>query len=1213
MRSFRRQWLTVGVLTIMTMALTGAATVGLAPTSLAAAASAGPATSPVAAPGISAPANLVVGAADGSVQLNVTLNAPGVNPVTVNYTTANGTTSSNSFCNGTDYGYVGQSGTLTFAPGTTSQPVTVPLLNCGNSLGLGFQEFTLNLSGNSSDSSIVRASTQIDITGDAPAASTPGLSVLGAVVDNSAGTIEVPVVLGGPSGASTSVAVTVPYSTHNGSAVAGTDYTSTSGTLTFPPGETAQNITVPILARSGSAPARSFTVTLGTPTNATVAQRTGVVTIGASGAKAAASPGISAPANEVIGAADGYVDLPVTLNAPGVNPVTVNYTTANGTSSSNSFCNGTGYGYVGYSGSLTFEPGVTTEVVRVPLLNCGNSLGLGFQEFTLNLSGNSSDSSIVRASTQIDITGDAPAASTPGLSVLGAVVDNSAGTIEVPVVLGGPSGASTSVAVTVPYSTHNGSAVAGTDYTSTSGTLTFPPGETAQNITVPILARTGSAPARSFTVTLGTPTNATVAQRTGVVTIGASGAKAAASPGISAPANEVIGAADGYVDLPVTLNAPGVNPVTVSYTTANGTSSSNSFCNGTGYGYFGQAGSLTFEPGVTTEVVRVPLLNCGNSLGLGFQEFTLNLSGNSSDSSIVRASTQIDITGDAPAASTPGLSVLGAVVDNSAGTIEVPVVLGGPSGASTSVAVTVPYSTHNGSAVAGTDYTSTSGTLTFPPGETAQNITVPILARTGSAPARSFTVTLGTPTNATVAQRTGVVTIGASGAKAAASPGISAPANEVIGAADGYVDLPVTLNAPGVNPVTVSYTTANGTSSSNSFCNGTGYGYFGQAGSLTFEPGVTTEVVRVPLLNCGNSLGLGFQEFTLNLSGNSSDSSIVRASTQIDITGDAPAASTPGLSVLGAVVDNSAGTIEVPVVLGGPSGASTSVAVTVPYSTHNGSAVAGTDYTSTSGTLTFPPGETAQNITVPILARTGSAPARSFTVTLGTPTNATVAQRTGVVTIGASGAKAAAPKISASPNTTVSRAAGYVDLPVTLKAPGVNPVTVNYTTANGTSSSNSFCNGTGYGYVGYSGSLTFEPGVTTEVVRVPLLNCGQTAKATFFLDLSDNSSDSTIARAKTTITVVPKVSNPGAPRTVTAVGGNGTATVDFDAPVSDGGSAIYSYTVTASPGGATASGISSPITVSGLTNGTAYTLTVTATNNHGTGPASLPSNSVTPS
>ncbi|MBS1790823.1 MAG: putative Ig domain-containing protein [Acidobacteria bacterium] len=87
---------------------------------------------------------------------------------------------------------------------------------------------------------------------------------------------------------------------------------------------------------------------------------------------------------------------------------------------------------------------------------------------------------------------------------------------------------------------------------------------------------------------------------------------------------------------------------------------------------------------------------------------------------------------------------------------------------------------------------------------------------------------------------------------------------------------------------------------------------------------------------------------------------------------------------------------------------------------------------------------------------------------------------------------------------------------------------------------------------------------------------------------------------------------PGAPTDVTATAGNAQATVSFCPPASNGGSLIYAYTVTSSPGGITASGLSSPITVTGLTNGTAYTFTVKATNFVGTGPASTPSNSVTP-
>ena len=1197
--------------------LTGGAVFGLASASQAASAKAASsvaaATTSVTTPGISAPPDVVVGAADGSVHLNVTLSAPGVNPVTVNYATANGTTNSGDGCNGSFYGYVGQSGTLTFEPGVTTQTVRVPLLNCGVSLASGFQVFTLNLSGNSSDSTIIRAGTQIDITGDATATSKPGLYVQDAVVDNTAGTISVPVLLGGPSGAASTVPVSVPYTTHDGSAVAGTDYTATSGTLVFPAGETAQNITVAIIDRSGAAKARSFSVTLGTPVNAKIADGTGVVTIGASGAAHVTTPGISVPADTVAGTTDGYLDVPVTLSAPGVNPVTVNYATANGTTNSGDGCNGSFYGYVGQSGTLTFEPGVTTQTVRVPLLNCGVSLASGFQVFTLNLSGNSSDSTIIRAGTQIDITGDATATSKPGLYVQDAVVDNTAGTISVPVLLGGPSGAASTVPVSVPYTTHDGSAVAGTDYTATSGTLVFPAGETAQNITVAIIDRSGAAKARSFSVTLGTPVNAKIADGTGVVTIGASGAAHVTTPGISVPADTVAGTTDGYLDVPVTLSAPGVNPVTVNYATANGTTNSGDGCNGSFYGYVGQSGTLTFEPGVTTQTVRVPLLNCGVSLASGFQVFTLNLSGNSSDSTIIRAGTQIDITGDATATSKPGLYVQDAVVDNTAGTISVPVLLGGPSGAASTVAVSVPYTTHDGSAVAGTDYTATSGTLVFPAGETAQNITVAILDRSGAAKARSFSVTLGTPVNAKIADGTGVVTIGASGAAHVTTPGISVPADTSPVAPIGYLDVPVTLSAPGVNPVTVNYATANGTTNSGDGCNGSFYGYVGQSGTLTFEPGVTTQTVRVPLLNCGISLSSGFQVFTLNLSGNSSDSTIIRAGTQIDITGDATATSNPGLYVQDAIVDNTAGTISVPVLLGGPSGAASTVPVSVPYTTHDGSAVAGTDYTATSGTLVFPAGETAQNITVAIIDRSGAAKARSFSVTLGTPVNAKIADGTGVVTIGASGAAhVTTPQISAPPNITVSTGGGYIDLPVTLSAPGVNPVTVNYATANGTTNSGDGCNGSFYGYVGQSGTLTFEPGVTTQTVRVPLLNCGQTAKGTFYLNLSGNSSDSTIARAKTIITILPKVTDPGAPQTVTAVAGNGAATVSFAAPASDGGSAINSYTVTASPGGATASGISSPLTVGGLTNGTTYTFTVTATNAHGTGPASLPSNPVTP-
>lgn len=87
---------------------------------------------------------------------------------------------------------------------------------------------------------------------------------------------------------------------------------------------------------------------------------------------------------------------------------------------------------------------------------------------------------------------------------------------------------------------------------------------------------------------------------------------------------------------------------------------------------------------------------------------------------------------------------------------------------------------------------------------------------------------------------------------------------------------------------------------------------------------------------------------------------------------------------------------------------------------------------------------------------------------------------------------------------------------------------------------------------------------------------------------------------------------PGAPVIGTAVPGNTSASVAFSAPSNNGGATITGYTATSTPGSFTGTGASSPITVSGLTNGVSYTFKVKATNSAGDSAESAASNSVTP-
>jgi hypothetical protein len=135
------------------------------------------------------------------------------------------------------------------------------------------------------------------------------------------------------------------------------------------------------------------------------------------------------------------------------------------------------------------------------------------------------------------------------------------------------------------------------------------------------------------------------------------------------------------------------------------------------------------------------------------------------------------------------------------------------------------------------------------------------------------------------------------------------------------------------------------------------------------------------------------------------------------------------------------------------------------------------------------------------------------------------------------------------------------------------------------------------GFVAYGGSS-------------PITITGLTNGQAYTFTVTATNAVGTSTASSATNSVTP-ATIPGAPTIGTATAGNGQATITFSAPVSNGGSAITIYTVTSNTG-ITATGGSSPITVTGLTNGQAYTFTVTASNALGTSTASVASNSVTP-
>jgi hypothetical protein len=138
--------------------------------------------------------------------------------------------------------------------------------------------------------------------------------------------------------------------------------------------------------------------------------------------------------------------------------------------------------------------------------------------------------------------------------------------------------------------------------------------------------------------------------------------------------------------------------------------------------------------------------------------------------------------------------------------------------------------------------------------------------------------------------------------------------------------------------------------------------------------------------------------------------------------------------------------------------------------------------------------------------------------------------------------------------------------------------------------------------------------ITATGTASPITVTGLTNGVSYtFTVVASNANGSSQPSAASNAVIPTPPTAPGPPPAPVASSRNQGAIVSVAPPLSDGGSPITSYTVTSDPNGITATGTSSPITLTGLTNGTAYTFSVVATNALGTSQASPASGPITPS
>jgi hypothetical protein len=380
-----------------------------------------------------------------------------------------------------------------------------------------------------------------------------------------------------------SMTTTVDYATNNGTATAGSDYTSATGTLTFAPGELTKTFQIPILNDNlYEAGNETLTVTLSNPSGAAIliSPSTSAVTIFDSQQR----PFVSMAGVSLTEGNSGQktFSFPVTLSNRSVETVTVDFTTADNTATV------AGNDYVATSGTLTFPPGSNSGLINVSVN--GDTNIEGDETFLVRLSNGTNINFIVTSQVFGTIQNDDTLIQFSAASY--SVAEN-AGSANITITRTG-----SAAAATVLFSTSNGTATSG-DYTSVSQTVTFSSGQFSRTVTVPIID--DSTYEADETVNLSLTNASGPAQigvpATAVLTITNNDAK----PTLSITDVSVTEANSGTANLTFTVTLSAVSSLTVNvdYATADGTATASD------NDYQSTSGTLTFNPDDLTKTVTV--------------------------------------------------------------------------------------------------------------------------------------------------------------------------------------------------------------------------------------------------------------------------------------------------------------------------------------------------------------------------------------------------------------------------------------------------------------------------------------------------------------------------------------------------------------------------------------------------------------------------------